>query len=239
MALFVLNSQLAAKLTMWNECRADFWGFLYQIQKLRTLMKGGHVASDGMCVTHCNRTATTLQQPTWREAILPATVRISPTTQLQHTATSLQLLQEHFYVYHTWMSQVTHEWVMLHMNESCYTWRSRVCHKRHSCNTLQPHCNHTATTAGAFLRMTQTTQLQYTATTHCNHTATTSRAFLLMWRAFLRMYAMVVYVRACVRASFTFAHDAGRAHSHVGHDSLMCETWLIHMFRGVRTRSVR
>jgi len=27
---------------------------------------------------------------------------------------------------HTWMSHVTHEWVMSHMNESCHTWMSHV-----------------------------------------------------------------------------------------------------------------
>jgi len=27
---------------------------------------------------------------------------------------------------HTWMSHVTHEWVMSHMNESCHTWKSRT-----------------------------------------------------------------------------------------------------------------
>jgi len=30
---------------------------------------------------------------------------------------------------HTWMSHVTHEWVMSHMNESCHTWMSHVTHE--------------------------------------------------------------------------------------------------------------
>jgi len=33
---------------------------------------------------------------------------------------------------HTWMSHVTHEWVMSHMNESCHTWMSRVAHMNES-----------------------------------------------------------------------------------------------------------
>ena len=30
---------------------------------------------------------------------------------------------------HTWMSHVTHEWVMSHMNKSCHTWMSHVTHE--------------------------------------------------------------------------------------------------------------
>jgi len=30
---------------------------------------------------------------------------------------------------HTWMSHVTHEWIMSHMNESCHTWMNHVTHE--------------------------------------------------------------------------------------------------------------
>ena len=30
---------------------------------------------------------------------------------------------------HTWMSHVTHEWVMSHMNEFCHVWMSHVTHE--------------------------------------------------------------------------------------------------------------
>jgi len=30
---------------------------------------------------------------------------------------------------HTWMSHVTHEWVMLHINKSCHTWMNHVTHE--------------------------------------------------------------------------------------------------------------
>jgi len=46
---------------------------------------------------------------------------------------------------HTWMSHVTHEWVMSHMNESCHTRMSHVTyewvmsHKNESCHTRMSH----------------------------------------------------------------------------------------------------
>jgi len=57
---------------------------------------------------------------------------------------------------HTWMSHLTHEWVMSHMNESCHTWMSLVTHGTYasvthewvmshmneSCHTWMSHVTH-------------------------------------------------------------------------------------------------
>ena len=49
---------------------------------------------------------------------------------------------------HTWMSHVTHEWVMSHMHESCHTWMSHVTHEwvmshmNESCHTWMGHVMH-------------------------------------------------------------------------------------------------